>query len=168
MIMDNSNYTDAVVNEVNSTDNTQQPQTLESKFTALRQEWTVVIEELSTMMKNPMSIDSLLNVVYTKRQKAVELHGGTNVIYGKRLRAYKTQYAGLYNAYKAGEKGIRYTSDASIQVQIEAALAQERDVIEQLREFLDYMVETIKTIDNLIYGINTKVTIYKILNKLDF
>ena len=74
----------------------------------------------------------------------------------------------MYNAYKTGEKGIRYTSDSSIQIQIEAALAQDRAVIEQLREFLDYMVETIKTIDNLIYGINTKVTIYKIMNKLDF
>jgi hypothetical protein len=146
----------------------QQPQTLEDKFTAMRQEWMNIIEELSNGMKNPPAIDSLLNVVYTKRQKAVELHGGTNAIYGKQLRAYKQKYAAMYNEYKTGEKGIRYTSDSSIQIQIEAALAQDRAVIEQLREFLDYMMETIKTIDNLIYGINTKVTIYKIMNKLDF
>lgn len=157
--------TDNIINEQLED---KQPKTLEEKFTGLRLEWTSTIEELSNGLKNPMTIDSLLNTVYSKRQKAVELHGGTNVIYGKRIRSYKTKYAGLYNAYKSGEKGIRYTSDSSIQIQIEAALAQEREVIEQLREFLDYMVETIKTLDNLIYGINTKVTIYKILNKLDF
>lgn len=155
--------------EINDVTSGQQaPQTLEDKFTTMRQEWMTVIEELSEKMKNPASIDSLLNIVYTKRQRAVELHGGTNAIYGKQLRAYKTKYASMYNAYKIGEKGIRYTSDSSIQIQIEAALAQDRTVIEQLREFLDYMEETIKTIDNLIYGINTKVSIYKIMNKLEF
>ena len=156
-------------NEINNvTDGQQAPQTLEDKYTTMRQEWMTIIEELNSRMKNPPSIDSLLNDVYTNRQKAVELHGGTNAIYGKQLRAYKTKYASMYNAYKTGEKGIRYTSDSSIQIQIEAALSGEREIIEQIREFLDYMVETIKTIDNLIYGINTKVSIYKIMNKLDF
>ena len=82
----------------------------------------------------------------------------------KQLRLYK-QHAGLYNSYKSGQQnGLRYGSDTAIATQIEAQLNDYKEVIDQLKDFTDFMWETIKSIDGIQYAIGHKIKVYELMN----
>jgi hypothetical protein len=143
-----------------------QPLTLEDKLTNLRQEWTSEIEVLNQQLNNLPSLDALLNVIYTKRQKAVDVYYGTYNIMSKQNLAYKVKYADWYNKLKLGANGIRYTNESSISDQCNAQLVDEVAVITQLKAFCEFMQETIKTLDGLQYAISSKIKIHEMLNGL--
>lgn len=146
----------------------QQQMTMAEKLIALRQSWTAEITDINAMLKNLQSIDKLLNYIYMKRQNAVDLYYGTYGVYNTQIRNWKCSYAQIYNQLKTGQNNIRYTSDTAINVQIEAQLVSQKQTIDELKNFLDFMWETIKTIDNIIFGVNQKVKIYEIQNGLKY
>lgn len=146
----------------------QQPVTMSDKLIALRQQWTAEIESMNNSLRDIVSVDKLLNSVYTKRQKAVDLYYGTFSVYQAQLRIYKNQYAQIYNNLKAGQNNIRYTNETSINIQIESQLAQQKEIVDDLKTFCDFVWETVRTIDNIIFGINQKVKIMEIQNGLKF
>lgn len=147
----------------------QQPKTMTDKLIALRQEWTKEVEDMNDNMKNLAQVDHLMNVIYTKRQKAVDLYYGTLGVFNKQVRQYKQQYAVLFNNFKTGQQnGIRYSSDSSIDRQIEAQLIERKEIIDELKNFTDFMWETIKTIDGVQYAINSKIKIYELMNGVKF
>ena len=69
--------------EDNNNTNTQQsqPATMSEKLIALRQQWTAEVEEMNRGLKDIVSTEHLLNRIYTKRQKAVDLYYGTYGVY---------------------------------------------------------------------------------------
>lgn len=146
----------------------QNNQSLDEKLTDLQDKWTDYIKELNDQMKNLTSIDGLLNEVYSKRQDAVDLYYGTYKILSKQTREYRVQAAQLYNALKTGSNNIRYTNENAINMQIEAQLSDKKDIIDTLTSFTNYMKDTIQTIDNIIYGINSKIKIYEMIHGLKF
>lgn len=156
--------------EDNNNTNTQQsqPATMSEKLIALRQQWTAEVDEMNRGLKDIVSTEHLLNQIYTKRQKAVDLYYGTYGVYNAQLRLYKYQYAQIYNNLKTGQNNIRYTNETSINIQIESQLSQQKEIIDDLKNFCDFVWETVKTIDNLIFGIRQKVEIAKIQNGLKF
>ena len=113
-------------------------------------------------------MDKLLNVVYTKRQKAVDLYYATMGVLNKQLRAYKQQYANIYNTLKLGGNNIRYTNESAINTQIEAQLIEQKAVIDELKLFTDFMWETVKSIDGIQFAVSNKIKIHEILNGLKF
>jgi hypothetical protein len=141
---------------------------MSEKLIALRQQWTSEVEELNSCLKDIVSTEHLINVVFTKRQKAVDLYYGTFGVYNTQLRIYKNQYAQIYNNLKAGQNNIRYTNETSINIQIESQLSQQKEIVDDLKNFCDFVWETVKTIDSLIFGIRHKVEIAKIQNGLKF
>ena len=78
-------------------------------------------------------------------------------------RAYKANYSQKYNYYKT-QAQIRYSSEAAINAQIDADLKDEKYQIELLDQHAKYISETIKTIDNLIYGISSRIRIEELIN----
>lgn len=144
----------------------QKPMTFEDKVVELRTTWTAKIEELNGYMKSPATLDHLMNVIFLERQQAVNLYYGTKDTLDKQLRVYKAKYAGLYNQLKQGKNGIRYTNESAIQTQIEAELAQDLVIINELKNLIDFMWETVKSIDGIQYSINNKIKVYEILEGL--
>lgn len=166
---DNKNITDNADVQNDSQQDSQQPQTMTDKLIALRQEWTSEVEALNENMKNLAQVDHVINIIYTKRQKAVDLYYGTLGVMHKQLRVYKQQYAGLYNSYKSGQQnGLRYGSDTAISTQIEAQLNDYKEIIDQLKDFTDFMWETIKSIDGIQYAIGHKIKVYELMNGVKF
>ena len=155
-------------NNTNTQQQQSQPATMSEKLIALRQQWTAEVEEMNQGLKDIVSTEHLLNRIYTKRQKAVDLYYGTYGVYNTQLRLYKSQYAQIYNNLKAGQNNIRYTNETSINIQIESQLSQQKEIVDDLKNFCDFVWETVKTIDNLIFGIRQKVEIAKIQNGLKF
>src|SRR5574344_3138935 len=83
------------------------PTTLSDRLIKLREVWTKEVADLNNEMKSPATMDNLINVIYSKRQDAVNLYFGTMSALNKQLRIYKSNYAGLYNQLKQGSNRIR-------------------------------------------------------------
>ena len=138
--------------------------TLSEKLIDLQVEWTNEIENLNSKMKNIPLLDELLTIIYTKRQKAVDLYFGMMKVLYDQTRNYKVKYASVYNNIKMGQNNIRYSNESSIQIQVESQLTHEKEIIDTITIFTNFMKESIQTIDNIIYGINNKIKIHELVN----
>lgn len=156
--------------ELQSVTNTQgnNNQSLQSSLTDLQDKWTEYVKDLNTKMKTIQGLDELLTVVYMKRQDAIDLYYGTMKILAARTRDYKSKASIIYNNLKSGQNGLRYTNEAAITMQIESKLSPEKECIDLLTNFTNFMKETVQTIDNIIYGINAKIKVYEIINGFKF
>lgn len=165
-----SNNTGAFTSDNSTTQSSvQQPQTLEEKLVQLQQKWTNEIGDLNNMMKTPTKLDELLNIIYTKRQEAVDYYHSMNSIILKQTKEYKLEFNTICNTIRMnGVNGIRLANDTAITKHAESVLIDKKTAIELLGNHNTYIKETIQTIDNMIYGINQKVKLLEILNGLKF
>ena len=143
-------------------------ESLEGKLMKLQSKWTDIIRELNEKLKTLQTADELLTEIYTKRQDAVDLYYGIMKVLANRTRDFKNKAAVIYNNLKMGQNGLRYTNESSITIQIESKLTAEKECIDLLTNFTNFMKDTIQTIDNIIYGVNAKIKIHEILNGLKF
>lgn len=141
-----------------------EPLSLEEKIQAIQTKWTAKVTELNEKMKTLYDIDSLLSVVYADRQDLVDYY--TNIMYtlAKLTKQYNVKAADCYNKLKVGENGIRYTNESAINNQIEAQLSEYKFPIQVLSSHIEFLRETIKTIDSLIFGISSKIKVYELMN----
>ena len=148
--------------------NNNQNISLDEQLTKLQDKWNDYIRELNEKMKDINSLNELLNIVYSKRQDAIDLYYGIMKILSVRTRDYKSKASNIYNTLKSGQAGLRYTNESAISTQIESKLIYEKETIDLLTNFTNYMKDTIQTIDNMIYGINNKIKLYEMINGLKF
>lgn len=141
--------------------------TLEEKLQNTREYWTKVIHELNEHMKDLGGLQNLLNRVYSKRQDCVEYLSNLRVVLGKLKLAHKSQYAKLYANYKLNGQ-LRFSSDSSLNTQIESDLYDINEKINFIATHTEAMIETLKTIDNMIYGISQRIKIYELTNNIKF
>lgn len=139
--------------------------TLEDYISTHQKTWSALVTELNSKMKKFADLPDLQNVVYAKRQDALDYYF---ILLGKissLVKDYKSKYAAKYNYYKVSSQ-IRYSSDAAINAQIDSDLGQEKYNIELLDNHAKYMQETIKTIDSIIYGINNRIRVEELISGL--
>lgn len=139
--------------------------TLEDYISTHQKTWSALVTEMNSKMKKFADLPDLQNVVYAKRQDALDYYF---ILLGKissLVKDYKSKYAAKYNYYKVSSQ-IRYSSDAAINAQIDADLGQEKYNIELLDNHAKYMQETIKTIDSIIYGINNRIRVEELISGL--
>lgn len=147
-------------------ENQEQHITTEDKLKSIQEKWVKIISDLNMKMKDLPGIDSLLNEIYSRRQDLCDYMFSVLNILGKLTRGYKTKYAERYNYYKLGKNGLRYNNDSAITIQIEAELEEDKSNISMLSNNIDFCKETLKTIDNMIYGVNQKIKIYELINSI--
>lgn len=139
--------------------------TLEEYIATHQKAWSTIVAEMNAKMKKFADLPDLQNIVYAKRQDALDYYF---VLLGKissLVKDYKSKYAAKYNYYKVSAQ-IRYTSDAAINAQIDSDLGQEKYNIDLLDSHAKYMQETIKTIDSIIYGINNRIRVEELISGL--
>lgn len=141
-----------------------QPMSFSERLISIKQEWTTEIEKLNEEMKSLPSLNDMLNVIYTRRQKIVDLYYGTMTVLRKQTRTYTQSYANIYNQLKLNSQ-IRYT-ETVLATQVEAQLIDQKAIIDDLKVFTDFLYDTMKTLDNMIYGVNNKIRIYELMNGL--
>lgn len=157
------------MDDINQQNNTRTQITIEDTLIAQREKWTKDIVELNDMMKDLHKVDELMNVIYSKRQSAVEYYYAMNNVILKQSKEYKAAYNQAFNNIKInGYNGMRFTTDQSISRQIEVDLQDKKELIDLLVSQNNFIKETISTIDNIIYAIKDKVKIKEILNGLKF
>lgn len=139
---------------------------VEEKLKAIQDKWLKLISDMNEKMRDLAGIDSLLNEVYSKRQDLLDYYFSIHTILIKLTRGYKVKYAERYNYYKSGKNGLRYTNDSSIATMIEADLDEDKQNISLISSNIDFCKETLKTIDNIIYGIKDKLRVYELMNNI--
>lgn len=146
-------------------DNVAPPATLEEYVALHQQQWSTLINELNAKMKKFADLIDLQNNIYSKRQDATDYYFGLLSKLSNLTRDYKAKYSQKYNYYKT-QSQIRYSSESSINAQIDADLRDEKYQIDLLEQHAKYMAETIKTIDSLIYGITSRIRIEELINNV--
>lgn len=136
--------------------------TLEDYLLSHQQKWSNIVSDMNTKMKNFGDLIDLQNVIYAKRQDAIDYYFGMLSKVSGLSREYKLKYSQKYNFYKT-QAQIRYSSESSINAQIDSDLKEEKYQIELLEQHAKYMAETVKTIDNMIYGINNRIRIEELI-----
>ena len=116
-------------------------------------------------MKNFADLPDLQNVIYSRRQDALDYYFGLLSKISYLSREYKFKYSQKYNYYKV-QSQIRYSTEAAINAQIDADLKDDKYQIELLDQHAKYMLETIKTIDSIIYAINNRIRIEELINQV--
>ncbi len=139
--------------------------TLEDYITEHQAQWSNIINEMNSKMKNFADLPDLQNIVYSKRQDALDYYFGLLSKISYLTRDYKSKYSQKYNYYKT-QAQIRYSSEAAINAQIDADLKDDKYQIELLDQHAKYMLETIKTIDSIIYAINNRIRIEELINQV--
>ncbi len=141
------------------------PATLEEYILLHQQQWSTIVFELNSKMKNFADLADLQNIIYSKRQDALDYYFGMLAKISGLTREYKTKYSQKYNYYKT-QAQIRYSSEAAINAQIDSDLKDDKYQIELLDQHTKYMLETIKTIDSIIYAINNRIRIEELINQV--
>ncbi len=139
--------------------------TLEDYITEHQAQWSNIINEMNSKMKNFADLPDLQNVVYSRRQDALDYYFALLAKVSGLSRVYKEEYAKRYNYYKTNAN-IRYSSDTAINAQIASDLKDSMYQIELLENHAKYMLETLKTIDSIIYAINNRIRIEELINQV--
>jgi len=146
----------------NPPENKDREDTMEVRFAKERVEWTEKIKNMSTMMRKIVDTAELMTTLYTERQRGVEYYHYLLTLLSKINKTYRKQYAEKFDFYTY-QTQKRFPNERSKEIQIMADLAPTislRDQIENHSKFID---KTVGTMDNIIFGIKSRVEIEQIL-----
>lgn len=146
---------------LNSDTDKNDKESLSDKFSSERFQWTSKIKNMSEYFKNVIKISELMHMVYTERQLAVEYYHYLVSLIIKINKVYKKSYAEKYDFYSwVSQK--RFPNEATKNNQIQSELGdilEKREMIDNHMKFID---STIKSIDNIIYGMKSRIEIEQI------
>lgn len=136
-------------------------QTLEDRFSRERVSWGVKVKEMSSKLSKTFLVAELMTEIYTERQIALEYYHYLISLLVKLNKAYNKSYSEKYKFYSY-QSQERFPNESSKTMRILAELAdlkEKRDIFDNHSKFMD---NTIKTIDNIIFGMKTRVDIEQI------
>lgn len=145
-------------------------QALESVFDERRAYWVKWTEDMSKCLKDMDKIVDLQGEIYARRQEAVEnYHTLTNVL-AKQTKTYKENYAAAYSELRPlkisqGSATFMFPTESALRDQIESRLSKDKYIIDLLDSQINYMDNTIKTIDGIIYAISNRIKIEELKTK---
>jgi len=129
---------------------------LATKFANERLEWLRKIKEMAEHFKNVFKMSELQIMVYTERQIALEYyHHLLSYLIGIN-KSYNKVYAEKYDfySYKSQKRFPNETSKNNQILHEMAELLEKKQLIENQSKYMD---NTIKSIDQIIFGIKLKI-----------
>lgn len=136
-------------------------ETLEDRFARERLNWGGKIKELSQKLRKALDVAELMTEIYTERQLALEYYHYLISLLIKVNKKYNKSYSDKYKFYKY-ESQERLPSDKLIQIRINTELQdikERREVFDNHAKFMD---GTVKTIDNIIFGMKSRIDVEQI------
>jgi len=127
------------------------------RFEKERSDWT---EKVRTIASKFRSIDNMVEVqveLYSERQVATDYIHELTVLFSKLKKLYLTEWKKAYDALSMNED-LRYNEREKTKFSDEKA-AGSKLKMEILQNHIDYFRETVKTIDNMIFGVKHRLDI---------
>lgn len=133
---------------------------IDKYYTTKRSEWTNKVKELAGRLKDVHNIPTLQVDLYSDRQIAVEqYHSLYSLLIGVNKK-YNRKYSERFKHYT---DSIQFRANKE---QITNLINNDLETLvlyrEKLQNHYKYMLNTISTIDNIIYGIKSRVEIEQI------
>lgn len=142
--------------------------TLEEGLNSRRQVFDNIIKELNQKMSSIDGLSEVINKVYSFRQDLIEYYYTLLNLLLSLQRKYNKKSSDLYYNFKVnGNNGYRYSSDSAINNAINAKLIEDKEKIDLLSVQTKYIEGTLKTLDNLIFSIGTKLKIFEYQHQFD-
>lgn len=146
----------------NPPENKEREDTMEVRFAKERVEWTNKVTNMSTMMRKIVDTAELMTNIYTERQRAVEYYHYLISLLSKIGKTYRKQFTEKYDFYTYKTQK-RFPNERVKEIQIMADLAPTVFLKEQIENHAKFIDKTIGTMDNIIFGIKSRVEIEQIL-----
>lgn len=127
------------------------------RFASERDEWTMSVRSISYRFKN---VEDLIDVqvdLYSKRQESVEYIHQLSVLHSRLKKTWITEYKKAYDDLVMNQD-FRY-SERERQRIAEEKTSVSRLKLDVLQTHIDFFRETVKTIDNMIFGIKHRLEI---------
>ncbi len=127
------------------------------RFEQERNEWTEDVRGISARFKN---IDDMIDVqvdLYSKRQQAVEYMHQLMVLQSRLKKTWIAEYKKAYDALIM-DQDYRY-SEKERQRIAEEKTSNSKLKLDILQSHVDFFRETVKTIDNMIFGVKHRLEI---------
>ena len=144
-----------------STEEKEEVKTLEERFAAERLTWSAKIKEMSKAFSDIVKTGELMTEVYTERQRALEYYHYIISLLIKINKKYNKLYTEKWKFYKYSSQE-RLPNDKVIQIRIGSELADLQEKREALENHAKFMEGTVKTIDNIVFGIKYKIEVTQI------
>jgi len=142
-------------------ENKSDKETLEARFERERISWGGKIKAMSGKLSKTLLVAELMTEVYTERQIALEYYHYIISLLVKVNKAYNKSYSEKYKFYTY-QSQERFPNETSKNMRILAELADLKEKREILDNHSKFMDGTIKTIDNIIFGMKTRVDVEQI------
>jgi predicted ATP-binding protein involved in virulence len=136
-------------------------ETLEDRFDRERMEWKGKIRSLSSKLSKTSLVAELMTEIYTERQLALEYYHYLISLLIKVNKAYNKSYSTKYKFYSY-ESQERFPNESAKNMRILSELGDLKEKREVLDNHSKFMDGTAKTIDNIIFGMKTRVDIEQI------
>lgn len=143
--------------EIAPQDQASSDKTFTEKFTEERAEWTKTIGEISNRFRVVENLAEVQIDLYSKRQIAIEYQYKLIGIHSKLKKLLIIEWKKAYE--NAGHnEDIRYSEKEKTKF-AEAATVELKFKSESLSNQIDFFRDTVKTIDNMIFGVKHRIEI---------
>lgn len=132
-------------------------ETLQGRFETDRAHWKNIILGMANKITNMAKIGELQVELYSNRQVALEHNHFLMSLLAKLQKEYKKKYGKKWDEMMNFQD--RKMKMGETNVQVEAHLADHKEKIELLENQINYFQETIKNIDNIIYGLKYRINV---------
>ena len=131
---------------------------LGSKFDSDRQRWKTVILTMAKKMLEMGKMTELQVELYSNRQIVLEESHYLQSLLAKVIKAYKKSQGSKYNDYLTGDRKMKM---GETNLLVEAATAELKEQIDLIQSQIEYLNDTKKNIDNMIFGLGHRIELEK-------
>lgn len=140
---------------------------IEDALDKRREYWMTTISEMNECLLNVEDLIRLQSVIYIKRQEALENYHNLSASLAKRIKKYKEDSAKIYKEIRLiktapGASTFMFPTEGSVKEQIESQLSSDKYLIDLMENHVNYLDNTIKTIDGIIFAISNRIKIEEI------
>lgn len=132
-------------------------------FETHREKWSNIVKGLAVRTKELSEIIALQPDLYAKRQDAVDYYYTMLNQLSWQKDIYTKARAAEYNKLKTSAQ-IRYTTEAAINAQVDANLADMIYFVTMLGNHVNYMKDIVKQLDGLEFVINRRIDLQKLID----
>jgi len=116
---------------------------------------------MNTKLKDINDVIELQGEIYSRRQEAVENYASLASTLAGRTKEYKEKHKDIYRSVRAAKypntTTLMFPTDTAARQEVDGQLAGEKQIIDIISEHLNYLSDTIKTIDGIIYSIRDRI-----------
>ena len=127
----------------------------ESQFSTERSEWTERITQLSIRIRNIREISEVQVELYSDRQKLLEYTYKLGQILTRLNAKYRSDRKNRM-IYYSEEHNTRYGANEKTTL-LDGDLSEIKKRIEVVDNHMNFMNETVKTVDHFLFGIKTRI-----------